>query len=407
MKKILKNKKTYKFITRTIATLCAFTVFGVGGLTISANHTAKQYSPESQMVEIAETLDCDISYMKLNKYNKIVPLQHNNNKPIYVSISDAYSKKNRNEVISTLDHIFGFVNEINSHYYYLIVTETELSKYNSLGLTTIQYKIGDTSYPDNPLISDSSGINVHQQNIITTVFANKPLKKSSVITITPDAILGDDSQAIILHETLHSFGFDDVYPYITSVEHYNSAIHPINRFPIMTPNDYKCLIATYSPNFLNNDEKTEFIEKFSNKILEYEKYYYGYITNKKNYQPLSFSTKEFCFKAKRTYSLIDKTIVEHNYQIDVKNDKYTFSIFDENFELLDKTSGKTLDINGVIYLKDVKLKHGLQPNNPSDENKETIVTLTIGESIWGYTLFNSMMNDFLSGSVFYEKSMEK
>lgn len=41
MKKILKNKKTYKFITRTIATLCAFTVFGVGGLTISANHTAK------------------------------------------------------------------------------------------------------------------------------------------------------------------------------------------------------------------------------------------------------------------------------------------------------------------------------------------------------------------------------
>lgn len=407
MKKILKNKKTYKFITNTIATLCAFTLFGVGGLTISANHTAKQYAPESQMVDIAETLDCDISYMKLNKYNKIVPLQHNNDKPIYVSISDKFPEKNKNEVVSTLDHVFGLVNEINPHYDYSIVTETELSKYNSSGLTTIQYKIGDTTNVVNNTSIVADGRNVYQPNIVTTIFANKPLKKSAVITINPQSISRDDSQAIILHETLHSFGFDDVYPYITSVEHYNSAIHQINRFPLMTPNDYKCLIATYSPNFSNNEEKTKFIENFSDKISEYEKYYYSYVNHKKNYQPLSSSTKEFCFKAKKTQCLIDKTIVEHNYQIDVKNDTYTFSIFDENFELIDKTSGKTLDIDGVIYLKDAKFKHGLQPNNPEDENKEIILTLTIGESMWGPTLFNSMMNDFLSGTISYEKSIEK
>ncbi len=401
MKKILKKKTLVKLISAGSLSIIILNTSIIGYQFISAKVTAGKYASNEQVDEIAQALNCDTAYLKYDNDKQFTFLQHNNGKPIYVAISPEMPEKERGQIISTLDHVFGLVGEINSNYHYSIVDEDELSKQKEKGRTTINYTVG--SAPES--YESASGLNTSFQNMNVLTFTDKHLNIGSTIFLNQKKLSQEDNSAIFLHETLHSFGFDDVYSNLTTTLHQNTVMYPYNKISIMTPNDYKCLIATCSPQFSSEKEKEDFIEKFSAKVNDYERTYCAYAKDYRNISPLS-SKGDFHFEAELTYRISLNEIFFTSYHIDVKDDKYKFSIFDENENLLDETTGKTIDIDGVRFLTDVRLEKGMQPNNP-EYNNPYYSTFAIGNQGKYSTLFNVMDNNNLLGSISFTKDLNK
>lgn len=367
----MKNKVTPKKILKNAlgyfgAFALSFTAV-MGGKSIYTSVKTKNYAPKEQIEEVAKILDCDLSYLNQGKFNNQIRLRHNEDKPIYVSIDSGFNDEEKSDIVYTLDNVFGLMKDINSHYTYEIVDEDKLPK--SIFISTIKYKLGVPKNSDTVFANNKFGNKDLFMNPLVKTTTN-----TSTIIYNRDLVKNQKANRIIIltHELLHSFGFDDVYFDQTGKHYYNTLLEVENSyreydkskgFPIITPNDYRCLIAVYAEKFKNEEEKTAYINKFKMKAEEYDSLYYSVYKDVNNLN--GFNSNDLHFKG---------TFVDYIYDVKIKNNSYSFAIYGKNNNIIEKCNGQAINIDGVFFLKNVVLQNGFYS---TDKGAYTISDLTI------------------------------
>ena len=162
-----------------------------------------------------------------------------------------------------------------------------------------------------------------------------------------------------MHELLHVFSFDDIYE--KDAVYATTFIHPSvgQKFDAFFPNDLKCLISAYAPKFKNDTEKKEYISKMKQLVADYEETFYrDIIANEKRNTAVSIENENVSLFLKDSVKR-NKQTYNYYYSIEVQDGKYSFTILDENKNVIDKTSGDAILVDGVIILKSAVLKNGL------------------------------------------------
>lgn len=367
MKKTPKIKKMLKTVFDfTLTAALSFTVV-VGGKSVYTSAKTKNYAPMEQIEEVAKNLNCDLTYISQGKFNKQILLRHNGDKPIYVSIEEGFTEEEKSDIIYTLDNIFGLMKDINSHYTYEIVEEDKMPK--NMFTSTIKYKLLGSEEKDDSFAKNYFG----NKDLLMNPFI-KPTINRSTIVYNRDLIESKKTDRIIVltHELLHSFGFADVYFSEIGKYYYNTILKASNvfkeydkakEFPIITPNDYRCLIALYAEKFKNEQEKNAYINKFKLKAIEYDNLYYGIYKDLNDLN--GFDTESLYFNG---------TFLNKKYEVKVKNNSYLFTIYDKNDNIIERCNGQAINIDGVFFLRNVEFQKGF---NPTDKGSYTIADFSL------------------------------
>jgi hypothetical protein len=181
-----------------------------------------------------------------------------------------------------------------------------------------------------------------------------------------------------LHELLHAFGFDDVH---TTLAHSNGNTKFCGntvmnskigaKTSCLTPDDYRCIISAYAPR-MNEKELVEFINKYKQKVAEYDESYYGAYSalceNKLGVVSDLDTSKDYSSTYQRKLTDEKGNVIIENILVEIKDGKYDLKIFDESGVLLDETSGKTIDCKNTFLLKDAELEKGLRPLTQDNRN---------------------------------------
>lgn len=350
--KILKSKKLLKKVIVSVASTLAISGIVLSGLTIYANKKVENYASQTQINEIAREINVNTDKMMLGAFGNSKRMAHNNGRPILVTISNDFTTEEKEDILFSLNHIFGLVKEINKNYNYEIIKESELSEKYHSGDTVINYKLGEVNFHEYASATYRSS-----DDFLTSAFTNKPLVESHTITFNRKKTLSSKYGNIISfnHELLHVFQLGDVYSSMKDKKYFNTATNSMYTLPLITPNDYGCLISTYAPKFDNLEDKQNFINKFKQKLNNYDKEYYKLVKEEYKLSGEKFDELTFNAQEMRTVNGISMT---YNYSVSIEDDKYNFDIFNENNELLDTSSGKIIKIDNVYFLKDVELKSG-------------------------------------------------
>ena len=362
------NKKVYKTIG---AVALALSIFW-GGTVLFLTERTKDYSDQNQIDSISENIDCDLSYLKGPTAAKIVRMKHNNDEPIYVSISDKYSTEEKAYIQWSLDYIFGVVGSINSHYTYKIVDESERESHSKIGKTTIFYDVKEINY-ETKLGNDRANGSITCEKDFLSKISGKPLYNSYSICYDREIHKNDSpehKQYTFMHELLHAFGFGDVYNRTeqfsyTSKFHGNTVMNTTigNKINCLTPNDYRALIAAYAPK-MNSEQLVQFINEYVQKISDYDSFYYRTLSALCEYNLGTESDLDTSqnYILSHTFQVVDQeeSIVENLY-ITIRDGKYYLSIVDKNNNLIDSADGEIFDTGHSFVLKNVKLKKGLRP----------------------------------------------
>ena len=411
MKTILKNIKS-GLIMAISGALVATTLFG-GGLVLYTSIETNSYASSSTIDEIANYLNCDTSYIK-QVDGGYARMQHNNDNPIYVYIEDEFTEEEKLVVYKSLDKVFGIISKINPRYRYQIVDKQEYDKRTNE--TRIRYVIKHDGY----LLEDSLGEISSEHNLINKL-TNKKLMNDYVISINRQAIAKAENpnelEYTLDHELGHAFSLADVYQIENGKAYYskmqentymNNAV--INKIAMFTPNDIKCWISVYAGSLQRAKELDEFLN-------EYTKNYYNEYTKKcidKAVKLNDIYEEDFKF-------LSELTVVDENksygyvYEIEIKDNNYTFSILDKDTKaLLDVSTGFVYSINGVKVLQGVNLKKGLRPNCKQEVIIDGVIKdIIIGDFSGGYknktTCFYDLQNNWkVFGDTYeIEKNMEQ
>lgn len=348
--KILKSNRLLKKVLVSVASTIALTGLVLSGLSIYANKKVENYSPQTQINEIARELNANTDKMMYGSFGNSKRMAHNNGRPILVTISNNFTNEEKEDLLFSLNHIFGLVKEVNKNYNYEIIKESELSDKFKSGDTLIKYDVGEVA--SHEYASATYGGDF---DFFSNVFTDKPLVETHTITLNRKNSINSKYKNIISfnHELLHAFQLGDVYASFNDKKYYNTATSSLYTLPLITPNDYSCLISTYAPKFDNSEDKQNFITKFKQKLSKYEKEYYKLV--KEEYKLSGEQLDEFIFNAKETRT-IDGLSKLMKYSVLIKNENYSFNFFDENNKLLDSASGKVIEVDNVYFLKDVELK---------------------------------------------------
>ena len=138
------KKELIKKIKKGLKIAVATTLLAVSLTSCSVPH--QEYATQEEIVETAETLDCDMGYINKTSNNYYVRMKHNNGEPIYVCFDKEYSESLKEMAKESLDYIFGIVGKINSNYTYKIVDKWEFDL--MLNKTKIYYSFGEVSSSD-------------------------------------------------------------------------------------------------------------------------------------------------------------------------------------------------------------------------------------------------------------------
>lgn len=392
-------------VIKTIGAIALSVSLILGGTVFTLHNKTKDYSTQNQIETIASALDCDLTYMKNNNRNQVVRMKHNGSEPIYVSISTEHTEDERRYITQSLDYVFDIVSSINNNYHYKIVDESEIESHAKNGKTTISYHVGEANYTT--LVGDSRAnglISRDDQNVFS--YLNKPVYHSHKITY--DREMNKDrteesKQYTFLHELLHAFGFDDVMnttahqsfiPIYCGHTVMNSNLG--DNLNCLTPNDYRAIISAYAPQ-MNEKELLEFIENYKQKTKEYdESFYHSYAAiceYKTNTKSTLDTTKDYSVSYTRNLTDVDGTVIIEHIFIKVQNGKYEIVVTDENMNILEQTSGKTLASGNTLILKNAVMKKGLRPLTEKTNHTTYINDFVLMQDENGKLLFYNLADN--------------
>ena len=355
------SEKGIKRFTKPAATVLvtAGLIFtGLVGVKNASNQVYGDYASLKDIQQVAEALNCDYSYWQSNNFR----MKHNDDEPIYVTISDDFSNEEREEIVKALDYVFGIVGDVNPHYHYDIVDNVLLQKLTDKTVLKIGIKESD----DNVNAVQKSD----EMSFLARYTGKGDFSKSNTIMFDPDFLRDNKNRmyAVTVHETLHCFGLNDVYCAPDGVYYGNTLMNPMvdDDGPILiTPNDYRVILATYAEKFNSEEEKNNYIETSKAFIDEYSKYYYKQYNDKlvQNYIDAGYSENRIA----EMMTPVDKNIkikfnayenLDTTKYIDVliKDGQYTISTYDKNMNFISEDSGKAYYVDGQTYLQDVRLE---------------------------------------------------
>lgn len=353
-KDIIKNKtKVYKKSSKLAVVLAAsFLVGGALTYVIYGNVRLSAYADNSQIESIASELDCDLGYMYKER-NKYVRMQHNNEEPIYVALSEKIDEKEKSIIVNSLDYVFGIVGSIDDRYVYQIVDKNTYDKKTSKSRIFFDLNVNEPSVGGN-----------------MTLYTN-PLGKVTSKEVANNFIIYGNTEAnryagtrsyTYTHELLHAFGFNDVYlGKSTNKYQANSVISSEvgTAVSLITPNDYKCLMSLYTKKFESDEQKSQIIHDYKQVIDNYEDtYYQEYISYVKDKFEIDGNIYFTNFVWQGSCGI---EIGEHSRtdcKIEVCDDSYSISVKNEETGLEDTYEGDVYFKDGVCVLKEVTLKKG-------------------------------------------------
>jgi|GEM_PF-6899954 len=321
---------------------------------------------ESQIKADAAALDADISYLheNLNLFRKISRLGYNKNAPIKVVLSDDLLDINKQTIKNVYnDTINPIMQRINKKYYFEVVERKDFKKTQADRVVIYFESIQD----------DRIGA------ARATTYFDLRTKINPILTslkiVLNEHILADNNDYrggnTILHEILHTFGFDDLY----GINNYSTLLqipelHPLLKTTsiVMTklkPNDIKALAALYFDDYENMGSLKEWIAKFTDEYYAWFGKLFSDITELKNYEALSFDN---LFKSDREYirpetaptqifnisepMSVNFVGIKENliYRFEVKNDRFRYMLTDANTkEVLKEKQGKCYLIDGKLF----------------------------------------------------------
>lgn len=356
----LKTKRRRVFRTSLVCAMGFLMLLGGG---VYSQSQRKGYASWSQVEEISEALNCDMSYMEMVGNRAIKTFQHNNGEPIYVSLPQEAPEHIHQSITLSLDYMFGIMQQINPKYTYKIVSDAELNTHKLMGKSTIEFNRSEKSLPT-AMAAEAMASPGRDLTSFTTFG-----KMVDNYTITYDAQVLEERRPsiesgceVFLHELLHVFSFSDVYD--RDAVYANTFIHPSvgDKYDVFLPNDLKCLISTYAPKLKNNAEKREYISRMKQLVSDYEKTFYkDVIAEEKRNSAVDIENGDISLILKNSI-IQNKQTYDYYYKIEIANGKYTLDIFDANKRLLDSNQGDVLWVDGVYVLKDACLRYGIGSN---------------------------------------------
>lgn len=373
----MKNGVIKKKLIKLTAGILIGTTLTIGSDIAISEITHRDNSTLTQVSKLEEVLGGSPEF----RYDSGKRLKHNNNEPIYVSISNEFNNEQKQIIINTLDTVFGYVQQVNDNYKYKIVEDTDDIKY--FNKTKISFELLD--------LDKSTGGTAKLGHDIWIFSSKGNFINCGKIKIDRDVTIG--FKFMILHELLHCFGLQDLYDVDT--EYFGDWINFQN---LITPNAYASLLAMYAPDLskFSEAETKEQVNNLKQKINEYKQSYYSTCSNKiKQLQQNCGIDNKLSPITGDIDILFDNVSLSNDLitsiRIKTKNGKYTLATYNGN-ELIEKFSGNIQNINGIIYLEDVKLDHFY-------ENKKTETDIQI--------IFNEISQEFEFNclhSIFFRQS---
>ena len=346
----------------------------LGSLTLATHQKYKQYSDVDQIYAIAEELGADTTSITSNSTKQPIRMEHNGGEPIYVSVSDDFSEKEREYIDWSLDYVFDAAESINPNYTYKVVDDIELEYQKLLGKTTISYEVGEGLKMIEGSDKKSQGWILRNKSTLGSAF-NKNLYKEHKIVYDREQhqeSTENDKKYTFLHELLHAFGFDDVYVHLGHEDHIdrycaNTIMMSDDKaasLNCLTVNDYKNFIALLAPKM--TDEKLgEFIEKQKQNVerygQEFYKFYVALCETKTEMDSSLDDNKNYFLTATRTQVLEDGSQRKETHNVQIKDGKYKFAITDAEGYVVDQAEGDVVFVDGAYVLKDVELKDNWRP----------------------------------------------
>ena len=391
----------------------AFVILSVLGIFTFAGLAIKGYIDNSKYISNAEIEQNFVEFGVENPYvfqgaisNEYKRLAYNEGEPIYVSFSKEFENNEmlKDSAIYALDYLFGILNEINPNYYYKLVSNKELQKQKLLGKSTITYQmtsligenIGvsfmelnahDLAYWD--FISNSNNIYINRSeikyydDIMKSTKKNYQEKKIKTLNLMTNWLI---------HETMHAFGFADVYhlqgapefmvnafeglmgmdKFDLDADHSDTFLDPKkitnSQVEWLTPKDYATLCALYMQNVPEYEQADELI-RLSQMINVYTSVYEDWNFNQ-TFKGIKDSLEFLGAKDENFGSCADISEVEfvtyfysnangteviiNNIQID--DGKYKFAALDNDGKILHSCEGEIYKTEDFIVLKDFDYK---------------------------------------------------
>lgn len=379
-KKGILKKQSGPLKIAVVTTLVSLAILNGGGAIIG-NVTLADYAKNSQIQNIMQELDCDSEYIS-ERFDKFVKMQHNGDEPIYVCI-DELNEQEKSSAVYSLDYVFGIVGDINANYRYELVDKKTFNK--KILKTKILYQLGDENVSEEDALAE--GFIDSKINPFST-YTTKLTTYNYKISINRSNVLPEEHKLnyLFIHELLHAFGLDDVY-LGKNTEDYHGNTFMMSKIGkktnLITPNDYKCLLALYTENFENEDDKAQKIQLYKQKIDEYEKYYYDNFaeTMVKELQVTEkIERTQFLWKGYAEFKLGDGQPHPYYYNIEIKDGRYKFEIVDTNNNVVDSVTGEAYITNGIVILQEVVLQEGIVPKSNVNYKKMMMDYMLVKEN---------------------------
>ncbi|MBQ8792485.1 MAG: hypothetical protein IJZ62_02595 [Clostridia bacterium] len=351
------------------------------------------YSSTQQTIDLQEILDVDAGYRQSN----YARLQHNDDQPIYVSLEeDVFSQTQIDTIVSALDYIFGIVGQINDNYQYKIVDNVNNGQY--LGKSRIHFTVGDFENANGCAKRNSSIFGFGSKGIF-----NQDCK----VVYDKDFLTQQPSHFFYttLHELLHIFGMDDVYD--NKVEHLDTFMNVFtdDSLKMITPNDYKLLVACYAKDLsaLNEEDRAEYIKSLQQKIEDYSVKYYSYYSQREQKNRAMSNLDLNCsitmsMQEKQSEESLDLTFnvcltaMGQKVRVVIEENSYNVYTFSENGKLVENCEGEVFEADGEIFLQGVHLQD-------FKEGKETFVDLYIFKTGQLYNLCDVFNNCYSNDGI--------
>lgn len=351
----MNNGRIKKKLIKLTAGILIGTTLTIGSSIAMSEVSHSDNSTPTQVLKLEEMLGSGSEF----RYDSGKRLKYNTNEPVYISISEEFNTEQKQIIINTLDTVFGYVAQVNDNYKYEIVEDLDNIKY--FNKTKISFEFAD--------LDKNTGGTANIGNDIFIFSSKGNFINYGKIKIDRNTTTG--FKFMILHELLHCFGFKDLYD--SNTEYFGDWINFQN---LITPNAYNSLLAMYTPDLskLSETERKEQINNLQQKSNEYKQFYYSTCSKKIKQLEQNYGIDKKSSSITGDIDILFNNVSLSNniitsLRIKTKDNKYTLATYNGN-ELIEKVSGNCQNINGVIYLENVKL-------NNFYKNKKTHTDLQI------------------------------
>lgn len=363
-----------------------------------ANVRYADFSSDSEIEQMAESLDCDLSYaQKIDGHYSV--MKHNGDEPIYVSFDKNVTEQEIAVATEVLDYAFGIINKINSNYRYEIVdNETYERKSNKTRIYIMEDPCEIVNNFGDEV--EMSGL-AHTKREKLSRIVEKSVTADHTIQFNRNSALGDMEifRRILLHELSHNLGMGDVHTLLgiqTTDKYYGhtfmNSTGNFNTLGMYSPNDLKMFVSLY----MNDDSDRRAIKKM---LDEYEQFYYETYANfckEKLRTNQNVELEDFCLTDKLHVTDMNGEVSEYIYDFIIVGDSYELVITNaQTNKVLDRATGGIVRVNGTIILKDVELKRGMRPledwlSYSGGYEQDLIIVSALGKVGW----YDLSTNDF-------------